>query len=67
MPTTPAQTTRFAYAGRSCIVAPDGTDLARAPAAGPAVLVADVDPAAYAASRIANPYLSERRAGFLQA
>ncbi len=55
---------RFAYAGRSCIALPDGTDAARAPAAGGAVIVADYDPAAFSRARAANPYLSERRTDF---
>ena len=52
---------RFAYAGRSCIALPDGTDGARAPASGSAVIVADYEPARFAATRAANPYLAERR------
>jgi predicted amidohydrolase len=52
---------RFAYAGRSCIALPDGTDAARAAPSGPALIVADYEPARYAAARAANPYLAERR------
>jgi predicted amidohydrolase len=52
---------RFAYAGRSCIVMPDGHDAARAPAKGAALIMADYDPAAYAPSRAANSYLADRR------
>ena len=37
-----------AYCGRSCIVAPDGVVTARAPSDGPAVIVADITPAAAA-------------------
>jgi predicted amidohydrolase len=54
----------FTYAGLSCIAAPDGTDLARAPETGSSVLIADIDPAAYSAARAANPYLTDRRFGF---
>ena len=52
---------RFAYAGLSAIVAPDGTMLAQAGAAEEALLVADIDPAAFAASRAANTYLYDLR------
>ena len=52
---------RFAYAGRSCIAMPDGSDAARAPPSGAAILVADYEPARYAACRAANPYLADRR------
>ena len=52
---------RFPYAGRSCIVMPDGSEGARAPADGPALLIADYQPDAYAASRSINPYLDDRR------
>jgi len=55
---------RFAYAGRSCIALPDGTDAARAPASGSQVIVADYEPASFAASRLANPYLGDRRLDF---
>ncbi|MDH4248468.1 MAG: carbon-nitrogen hydrolase family protein [Deltaproteobacteria bacterium] len=48
------------YAGRSCIMAPDGTELARADGA-PTLLVAEIRPADYQRSRQENPYLSERR------
>jgi predicted amidohydrolase len=50
----------FAYEGGSAIVGPDGRDLARA-GSGEALLVARLDPAAYAASKSENPYLAERR------
>ena len=53
---------RFEYAGRSCIVMPDGGDAARAPARGPALIIADYEPSRHAASRAANPYLADRRA-----
>jgi len=51
----------FAYAGRSVVCAPDGAVIARAPAAGEALLVVDIDPTRYTASRRANPYLGEAR------
>jgi predicted amidohydrolase len=52
---------RFAYAGLSGIAAPDGTMLAEAPAAGEALLVAELDPRAYAPSAEANSYLRDLR------
>ena len=52
---------RFAYAGRSCIVMPDGSDAARAGPTGAAVIVADYEPAAYDKDRAENPYLADRR------
>jgi len=52
---------RFAYAGLSVIAAPDGTMLAQAGADDEALLVADIDPAAYADSRSANTYLEDLR------
>lgn len=51
----------FAYAGLSGIAAPDGTMLAQAGAAGETLLIADIDPAAFAASRAANTYLDDLR------
>jgi predicted amidohydrolase len=51
----------FAYAGRSCIAMPDGSDAARAAPSGATILVADYEPGRYAACRIANPYLADRR------
>ena len=51
--------TRFAYQGLSAIAAPDGSVLAHADETEPALLVADLDPDAYAASREQNPYLAE--------
>jgi 5-aminopentanamidase len=48
------------YCGLSCIVGPDGQDLARAGTA-PALLFADIDPSAISRGRKANPYLSDRR------
>jgi predicted amidohydrolase len=53
---------RFVYAGRSAIVMPDGRDGARAPATGARVLIADYEPAEFAASRAENPYLTDLRA-----
>jgi predicted amidohydrolase len=52
---------RFTYAGRSGITLPDGSDAARAPASGPALLVADYEPEEFAHCRAANPYLRDRR------
>ena len=52
---------RFRYAGRSCIAFPDGSEGARAAAVGSAVLVADYEPGKFAQSRLANPYLKDRR------
>jgi predicted amidohydrolase len=52
---------RFGYAGRSCLAAPDGSDLLRAPASGETLLTATVDPSAYDACRLENPYLAELR------
>ena len=51
---------RFAYAGLSIIALPDGSDT-RAPATGSAVIVADYEPSNFASSRLANPYLEDRR------
>lgn len=49
----------FTYAGLSRIAAPDGRMLAGAGSSGEALLVADLDPAAYAASAEANTYLRD--------
>jgi len=49
----------FAYAGLSRIAAPDGKLLSEAPAAGEALIVADIEPAAYAGSRAENTYLAD--------
>jgi len=54
----------FDYAGLSCVIAPDGTDLARADGETETLLIADVDPAAYDEARRANPYLADRRLDF---
>lgn len=50
---------RFSYAGLSCVVAPDGGELARADAADDALLFADIALDAYTLSRRQNPYLSD--------
>ena len=51
----------FTFAGRSVICLPDGSDAARAPVSGSALIFADYDPAKFAASRAANCYLTELR------
>lgn len=48
------------YCGLSCIIAPDGSELARAGKAEE-LLVADIEPAAIEKARIDNPYLTDRR------
>jgi predicted amidohydrolase len=48
------------YEGASCIVGPDGRDLARA-GRGQELILADLDPAAQGASRRINTYLRDRR------
>jgi len=48
------------YCGLSCIVGPDGCDLARADTR-PALLLADIDPSAISGGRKSNPYLLDRR------
>lgn len=48
------------YCGASCVIAPDGSELARA-GPGEELLVAEIDPAAFERSRLANPYLADRR------
>ena len=52
----------FDYCGSSCVVGPDGRDLARA-GSGEELILADVDPAALAASRRLNTHLEDRRPG----
>ncbi len=47
------------YCGLSCIVAPDGQDLARADGMRDGLLIAEIDPTAYAATRAENPYLDD--------
>lgn len=49
----------FAYAGLSRAVGPDGRSLAAAADDRPTLLFADLDPAAYEASRRANTYLAD--------
>lgn len=53
---------RFAYAGLSSIVAPDGTVLVKAGADGEALIVAELTPARYADSAEANSYLADLNA-----
>jgi predicted amidohydrolase len=48
------------YCGQSCVVGPDGADLARA-GRGEQLIVADLDLARLSASRLANTYLADRR------
>ena len=50
----------LAYYGLSCVVGPDGVDLARA-GGGEALLTADLEPERLAASRRLNTYLRDRR------
>jgi predicted amidohydrolase len=50
----------FTYCGGSCLVSPEGTDLARA-GRGEELLLADVDPAVLVASRAVNTHLADRR------
>jgi predicted amidohydrolase len=54
------------YCGLSCIVGPDGQDLARA-GTGPALLLADIDLSAISRSRKENPYLIDRNPGLYAA
>jgi 5-aminopentanamidase len=48
------------YCGLSCVVGPDGAELARA-GRGEELILADLDLARLSASRVANPYLADRR------
>lgn len=48
------------YCGRSCVVGPDGADLARA-GSGDELLLAEIDPARLAESRADNTHLGDRR------
>lgn len=50
----------FDYCGLSCVVGPDGVDLARA-GRGEELIFADIDKTALARSRKLNPYLRDRR------
>ena len=47
------------YCGLSCIVAPDGRDLARA-GDDPALLLAEIDVSAISSGRKQNPYIADR-------
>lgn len=49
------------FCGGSCLAAPDGRVLARAPGAGPAIVTATVDPAAFAGWAAAHPYRDDLR------
>jgi predicted amidohydrolase len=49
----------YEYAGLSVITAPDGTVLAGSEDSKPALLIADIDPAAYDEIRVENNYLGE--------
>jgi 5-aminopentanamidase len=51
----------IAYIGQSCIVGPDGADLARAGRDEESLLIADLDPAAIRGARSAQCYLGDRR------
>jgi 5-aminopentanamidase len=51
----------FRYQGLSAIVGPDGTRLAQADETAPAMLLADLDRAAFEGPRAANNYLGELR------
>jgi 5-aminopentanamidase len=51
----------LAYIGQSCIVGPDGADLARAGRDEERLLLADLDPEAITRARAAYCYLGERR------
>jgi predicted amidohydrolase len=48
------------YCGLSCVIGPDGADLARA-GRGEALIVADLDLARLRAARLENTYLADRR------
>jgi 5-aminopentanamidase len=50
----------FDYCGLSCVIAPDGQDLARA-GRGQNLILADIDLAALHRSRALNTYLQDRR------
>ncbi|MFE3828026.1 carbon-nitrogen hydrolase family protein [Streptomyces sp. NPDC059092] len=59
---TPGEQGSFEFVGLSCLAGPDGAVRARA-GRGEELLLAEVDGALLAASRAANPYLSDRRPG----
>ena len=50
----------FTYLGQSCIVGPDGDDLARA-GGDEALIIADLDPSRLVESRAINTYFQDRR------
>jgi predicted amidohydrolase len=50
----------LAYCGESCVVGPDGADVARA-GSGDELLLAEIDPARLATSRTDNTHLGDRR------
>jgi predicted amidohydrolase len=50
----------LSYYGLSCVVGPDGADLARA-GTDEELILADLDPSRLAASRRLNTYLADRR------
>lgn len=50
---------RFTFQGQSCIAAPDGNLLAQASAENASLITADINPDAYEACRVQNPYLAE--------
>jgi len=50
---------RFTYQGQSCIAAPDGSLLAQASRDHAGLILADIDPDAFADCREQNPYLAE--------
>jgi len=50
------------YTGESCILGPDGADLARA-GTGEEMIFATLDPALLARARVLNTYLADRRPG----
>ena len=52
---------RFAYAGLSHVAAPDGSTLAKASATEAGLIIAELQPGEYGASRAANTYLRDLR------
>ena len=56
------QEAELVYCGESCVVGPDGSDLARA-GSGEELLLAEIDPARLASSRADNTHLRDRRPG----
>lgn len=49
----------FSFAGLSRIASPDGQVLAKGDAAHEALMIADIDPASFAVSRLENTYLGD--------